>query len=129
MYRVTITYGHPTAPAEFDEYYTTTHLPLAGKIPGVQRFAGGKCESLDGTEPAAYFLAQIYFASKDDAIAVSLHRKGGMQLQILSTSPAAAPRSTSATRTSSSPEHFTPSCGGPISGPPPSKGSKRAQLH
>lgn len=69
MYRVTIIYGHPTAPAEFDEYYTTTHLPLAGKIPGVQRFAGGKCESLDGTEPAAYFLAQIYFASKDDAIA------------------------------------------------------------
>ncbi|MBH5143459.1 MULTISPECIES: EthD family reductase [Rhodococcus] len=69
MYRVTIAYGQPTDTAAFDEYYTGTHLPIAGKIPGVQRFAGGKCESLDGNPPAAYLLAEIFFADKDEAAA------------------------------------------------------------
>ena len=67
MYRVTITYGHPLDSGAFDEYYNTKHLPLAGQIPGVERFAAGKCESLDGTDPPAYYLAEIYFADREAA--------------------------------------------------------------
>jgi len=67
MYRVTIVYNHPTDPAAFDQHYDEKHLPLVRDIPGLSRFAAGKCEPLDGNTPAAYALAQLYFASKDDA--------------------------------------------------------------
>ncbi|MCU1691862.1 MAG: hypothetical protein JWM64_953 [Frankiales bacterium] len=67
MYLVTITYGAPTDPAAFDEHYESVHLPLARKIPGVQAFAAGKCETLDGSAPASYFQAVITFASREAA--------------------------------------------------------------
>ncbi len=69
MYRVLISYGHPADPAAFDEYYSGTHLPLAAQIPGVQQFVAGRCEPLDGTPPSAYWLADIAFASREDAMA------------------------------------------------------------
>ena len=67
MYRVSIIYNPPTDPAEFDEYYATKHLPLVRQVPGVVQFAAGKCETLDGTSPAAYALAELFFDSKDAA--------------------------------------------------------------
>ena len=35
MHVLTVCYGHPTDPAAFDAHYTSTHAPLAGKIPGM----------------------------------------------------------------------------------------------
>lgn len=67
MFRVTITYGHPADPAEFDEYYRSTHLPIAAKIPGVRTFTAGRTESLDGAPPHSYYLASIGFDDKDSA--------------------------------------------------------------
>ncbi|GCE37390.1 possible ethyl tert-butyl ether degradation protein EthD [Rhodococcus wratislaviensis] len=67
MYRVSIIYDRPTDPAAFDEYYSTKHLPLVEAVPGVVRLATGKCETFDGTTPAAYALAELFFDSKDDA--------------------------------------------------------------
>lgn len=67
MYRVTIVYSHPTDPTAFDQHYNDKHLPLVREIPGVSKFAVGKCEPLDGDTPAAYALAQLYFASKEEA--------------------------------------------------------------
>ncbi|KSZ56608.1 ethyl tert-butyl ether degradation protein EthD [Rhodococcus pyridinivorans KG-16] len=67
MYRVTIVYNQPADPAAFDEYYSTKHLPLVRDIPHVQKFGFGRCESLDGNPPAAYALAELYFATKEDA--------------------------------------------------------------
>jgi uncharacterized protein (TIGR02118 family) len=69
MYLVTLTYGQPTDPAAFDAHYRDTHLPLAAKIPNVQTFAAGRCESLDGNPPAAYLQAVITFADKPSAAA------------------------------------------------------------
>ncbi|QVI27250.1 EthD family reductase [Mycolicibacterium neoaurum] len=69
MYRVLISYGHPEDPAAFDDYYTHTHLPLASRIPGVQQFVAGRCESLDGTDTPVYLIADISFASRGDAAA------------------------------------------------------------
>jgi uncharacterized protein (TIGR02118 family) len=67
MYRVLISYGHPEDPVAFDDYYASSHLPLAAQIPGVQQFVAGRCESLDGTKPSAYMLADIGFANRDEA--------------------------------------------------------------
>ncbi|AZG46809.1 EthD family reductase [Gordonia insulae] len=69
MYHVTITYGHPEDPQAFDEYYSTTHLPLAAKIPGVRAFSAGRTETLDGTAPSVYYLASITFDDKESAAA------------------------------------------------------------
>ena len=33
MHVLTVCYGHPADPAAFDTYYTSTHGPLAEKIP------------------------------------------------------------------------------------------------
>lgn len=67
MYRVLITYGNPDDPAAFDDYYASTHLPLAAQIPGVQQFVAGKCETFDGTAPSTYLIADIAFATREDA--------------------------------------------------------------
>lgn len=67
MYRVTIIYNRPTDSSAFDEHYAHKHLPLVREIPGVHKFAAGKCESLDGNPPSAYALAQLYFESKEQA--------------------------------------------------------------
>lgn len=67
MYILTISYGQPGDTAAFDAYYTESHLPLAGQIPGVQTFAYGKCDALDGQPPSAYAQAVLTFKDKKSA--------------------------------------------------------------
>ncbi len=55
MHVLTVCYGHPTDPAAFDAYYTSTHAPLAEKIPGMTSFTHRHCASPDGSQPP-YFL-------------------------------------------------------------------------
>ena len=44
-------YENPEDPAAFDDSYQETHVPLAEKIPNVQRFEVGGVASLDEGEP------------------------------------------------------------------------------
>jgi uncharacterized protein (TIGR02118 family) len=65
MIKVTILYGHPQDAPAFERYYTGTHLPLAAKMKGVDRleltrFGPGP----DGTKPAYYRMAELYFPSE-----------------------------------------------------------------
>jgi uncharacterized protein (TIGR02118 family) len=68
MYRITISYGHPDDTAAFDDYHRLKHLPLAGRIPGLRRLAGGRCESPDGEEPPAYWLTHLTFDDRAGAL-------------------------------------------------------------
>jgi uncharacterized protein (TIGR02118 family) len=36
MHRLLVLYNEPKDPAHFKKYYTETHVPLAGKLPGVK---------------------------------------------------------------------------------------------
>jgi len=38
MARVLVLYATPPDPAAFDHHYTTVHIPLAKKLPGLQHF-------------------------------------------------------------------------------------------
>ncbi len=63
MIKATILYGHPESPEAFEKYYAETHLPIAAKMPGVEkveltRFFTGP----DGAKPAYYRMADLYFA-------------------------------------------------------------------
>lgn len=62
MHVLTVAYGHPTDPAAFDDYYTSVHVPLAEKIPGVQSFTYRHCASLDDSQPPYHLLAELSFA-------------------------------------------------------------------
>jgi uncharacterized protein (TIGR02118 family) len=65
MHVLTVCYGHPADPAAFDAYYTSTHAPLAGKIPDMASFTHRHCASLDGSQPPYYLLAELSFASQE----------------------------------------------------------------
>lgn len=65
MMKVTVLYGHPESPDEFEKYYESSHLPLAGKIKGVDRLELTKFVSApDGGKPAFYRMAELYFATQ-----------------------------------------------------------------
>jgi uncharacterized protein (TIGR02118 family) len=65
MMKVTVLYGHPESPDEFEKYYESTHVPLAGKIEGVDRIELTKFVSApDGGNPAFYRMAELYFATQ-----------------------------------------------------------------
>lgn len=67
MFRVSVCYDHPLDPPAFDEHYSTVHLPLVRKIPGLVDFTTGRCQPLAPGRPAKYYLvAQLSFASAAD---------------------------------------------------------------
>jgi len=51
MVKPTVLYGYPQDPEAFEEYYANTHLPLAAKIPNVQRFEAGRVAAADDGKP------------------------------------------------------------------------------
>lgn len=63
-FRVAVCYGKPEDSAAFDDYYTSTHVPLAKAVPGLTDFTWGKVGSLDGAEPPYYAVANLYFADE-----------------------------------------------------------------
>lgn len=66
MHKVTVLYGHPEDPEAFEEYYANTHLPIAAKIPNVQRFEAGKVlDTPDGGETPYHRVAEIWFEDMD----------------------------------------------------------------
>ena len=71
MHVLTVCYGHPSDPAVFDEYYMSTHVPLAEKIPGLTSYTYRHCASLDASPPPYYFLAELAFPS-GEALQASL---------------------------------------------------------
>jgi uncharacterized protein (TIGR02118 family) len=65
MMKVTVLYNHPQSPDEFEKYYESTHLPLAGKMEGVDRLELTKFVSApDGGQPAYYRMAELYFGTQ-----------------------------------------------------------------
>jgi uncharacterized protein (TIGR02118 family) len=66
MVKLSVIYGHPTDPAAFERYYAETHMPLAAKVQGLRRFELSKVMGTpDGSKPAYYRMADLYFDSPD----------------------------------------------------------------
>jgi uncharacterized protein (TIGR02118 family) len=64
MQKAIVLYGHPASPADFEKYYTATHLPLAATMKGVAKLELTKFgNGPDGGKPAFYRMAELYFAS------------------------------------------------------------------
>ena len=65
MYVLTVLYGPPADPAAFDAHYTSTHVPLVEKIPGLDSFTHRHCASLDGSQPPYDLIAELGYASQE----------------------------------------------------------------
>mgnify|MGYP001812842471 CR=1 FL=1 len=66
MIRLTVLYGHPTDPDEFDRYYREVHIPLAKKMKGLKGWTIGKCQSADPESSADYYLIVGLYADDRD---------------------------------------------------------------
>ncbi len=65
MLKVTVLYGHPKSPDDFEEYYEDKHAPIASKMKGVLRFEVTKFTAgPDGSRPAFYRMAELYFTGQ-----------------------------------------------------------------
>jgi uncharacterized protein (TIGR02118 family) len=66
---VTVIYAQPTDPAAFEKYYAETHVPLVGANQAEVGFTKAELtkfdSNLDGSPPALYRQAELYFASMD----------------------------------------------------------------
>ena len=61
-YHLTVLYHRPEDPAAFDDYYASTHAPLAARLPGLSSFTSvrpGKDPA--GNDPAEYLVATMVF--------------------------------------------------------------------
>ncbi|MFT5525788.1 MAG: hypothetical protein ACI9HK_003758 [Pirellulaceae bacterium] len=70
MYRLTVLYGHPTDPEEFDRYYHDTHLPIAKQMDGLKGWTIGKCESISDAKPPFYMIVGLYTDTREDMEAI-----------------------------------------------------------
>lgn len=77
MYRLTVLYGHPEVPQEFDRYYHEVHVPLARKMPGLKGWTIGKCESaIPGGPPPYYMIVGLYAETRADLEAMRASPEG-----------------------------------------------------
>ncbi len=71
MIRLTVLYGHPDDPAEFDRYYHEVHIPLAKKMQGLKGWTIGKCQSAaPGEKPPYYMIVGLYAESREEMEAI-----------------------------------------------------------
>lgn len=65
MFKVTVLYGTPTDPAAFDEYYRSTHIPLASKMQGLTEWNLTWVGNQDGSmTDKIYLIADLYAADE-----------------------------------------------------------------
>jgi uncharacterized protein (TIGR02118 family) len=64
MFQLVALYHHPDDPAAFDQHYAEVHVPLASKIPGLQRYTYVRPgPDPQGNQPAYYLIATLDFES------------------------------------------------------------------
>jgi uncharacterized protein (TIGR02118 family) len=63
---VVVLFGHPTDVAAFEDYYVTTHRPLALQMPNLLEILGGPIlGNLDGSEAEYHRMAILRYASQE----------------------------------------------------------------
>jgi len=72
MAKLLAMYKRPADPAAFDRYYYGTHVPLAKKIPGLERYDVSQGPVLMPAGPAPYHLVAILGFSSMAALQAAL---------------------------------------------------------
>ncbi len=77
MIRLSVLYGHPEDPAEFDRYYHEVHIPLARQMQGLKGWTIGKCQSIRPGEEAPYYMIVGLYAESREAMEAILQTPEG----------------------------------------------------
>jgi uncharacterized protein (TIGR02118 family) len=78
MARLVVMYKKPADAAAFDTYYFGTHVPIAKKIPGLQRYEVSKGAIMTPQGPSGYHLvATLHFADMKSIMAAFASAEGG----------------------------------------------------
>ncbi len=66
MAQLVVLYKTPSDRAAFDAYYSSTHIPLAKKLPGLKKYevSTGPVKAVQGESPY-YLVAILHFASTE----------------------------------------------------------------
>ena len=65
--KVTVLYGHPKNPEEFEKYYLGTHMPLVVAANPGKRMETSKCPPAADGSPAAYYrIFEIWFDNAEE---------------------------------------------------------------
>jgi len=65
MVKLIAMYKKPENPAEFDEHYFNTHIPLCNQIPGLKKTEIAKILGTPQGESEYYMIAELYFDNMD----------------------------------------------------------------
>ena len=77
MTRLTVLYGHPADPAEFDRYYREVHIPIARRMRGLAGWTIGRCEAATpGDRPPYYMIVGLYAPTRADLEAILASPEG-----------------------------------------------------
>jgi uncharacterized protein (TIGR02118 family) len=64
--KLTVLYGAPKDPAEFEKYYLEKHMPIASAVKDIKRVELAKgLPSPDGKPPAFYRITELWFDSPE----------------------------------------------------------------
>ena len=67
MVKLVVLYGPPADPAAFEDHYANAHMPLAAKMPNVQKFEASRVVGTPGGgDPPYYRMAELWFDSQED---------------------------------------------------------------
>jgi uncharacterized protein (TIGR02118 family) len=70
--KVTVLYGHPKSPEDFEKYYFGTHMPLVDAARGTKRAETSKSPpAADGSPGPYYRVFEIWFDSEADMAAIT----------------------------------------------------------
>ncbi len=78
MIKLTVLYGHPTDPVAFENYYTTTHLPIAATIKGFEKVEYTKFISAPDGSQAAYYRMAEFWVKSPEALQAAMGSPEGM---------------------------------------------------
>ncbi len=77
MYRLTVLYGHPEDPPEFDRYYYEHHIPLASQMKGLRGWTIGKLETnVPAERPPYYMIVGLFADTREDLEAIVASPEG-----------------------------------------------------
>ncbi len=77
MCRLTVLYGHPKDPSEFDRYYHEVHIPIARTMKGLKGWTIGKCQSaIAGQPPPYHMIVGLYADTRSDLEAILASPEG-----------------------------------------------------
>ena len=70
--KLTVLYGQPKSPEDFEKYYLSTHIPMVAAVKGIRRIETAKgMPGADGSAPSFYRIFEAWFDSPEQFASIT----------------------------------------------------------